>query len=556
MADLARIKNNVRKMAAQNAPEADIDGYIASEGVSVDDVRNFTGAPQQPVQPQQPEAPGYGMDMLKGAASGLRSGVEGLAGAVGSANQLTGQGAGWLAGKLGAGPGMQEFVQNVGRRANLMPFMPSTDEIAGGTDAAVNAVPGSKSFQDVTRYQPQTLPGKIVRTAAEIAPNMVAGPGGALRKTAMTAASSVGSELAGAATEGTAAEPWARAGGMIAGGGLAAGRNPSLVKMAAEGAPTQEVLKTQTNRLYEGLRSAGIKYDPNAYTSTVTKMVVDLRKKGFRPVGRVKEAFDWVRQMADEVGNSPSFDDINSLRTSIGEAARDAYRSQDGKSLGKALDIVKNHLDDFEGKAAFVSDKPLPPEQFNKIRSAARDLALRSIKQRSLDEVMAKADTYSAGRDAGIRNGIGNLLRSKRGMQLFNADERQALLDVEHNRKGLRSLSRFGIDFEKASGNATLLPTIGASSVAGAATMAGIPASIAAGGLVAAGTAAKFAGPRLTTRAMEQVGGAIRSGKMNSPELAKSAKALRNQKFIRQLLAAGMPTRQPLELTVRQPSGQ
>lgn len=41
MADLARIKRNVAKMAAQSAPEADIDGYIASEGVTVEDVRNF-----------------------------------------------------------------------------------------------------------------------------------------------------------------------------------------------------------------------------------------------------------------------------------------------------------------------------------------------------------------------------------------------------------------------------------------------------------------------------------------------------------------------------------
>lgn len=41
MADLARIKRNVAKMAAMNAPESDIDGYIASEGVTVDDVRNY-----------------------------------------------------------------------------------------------------------------------------------------------------------------------------------------------------------------------------------------------------------------------------------------------------------------------------------------------------------------------------------------------------------------------------------------------------------------------------------------------------------------------------------
>jgi hypothetical protein len=43
MADLARIKRNVAKMAAQGAPVEDIDGYIASEGVTVDAVRNFKG---------------------------------------------------------------------------------------------------------------------------------------------------------------------------------------------------------------------------------------------------------------------------------------------------------------------------------------------------------------------------------------------------------------------------------------------------------------------------------------------------------------------------------
>lgn len=41
MADLAKIKSNVAKMISMNAPESDIDGYIASEGVTIDDVRDF-----------------------------------------------------------------------------------------------------------------------------------------------------------------------------------------------------------------------------------------------------------------------------------------------------------------------------------------------------------------------------------------------------------------------------------------------------------------------------------------------------------------------------------
>jgi len=51
MADLARIKRNVAKMAGMNAPEADIDAYIQSEGVTVDQVRAFTVSPPMAQQP-------------------------------------------------------------------------------------------------------------------------------------------------------------------------------------------------------------------------------------------------------------------------------------------------------------------------------------------------------------------------------------------------------------------------------------------------------------------------------------------------------------------------
>lgn len=41
MADLAKIKRNVAKMVDMGAPEQEVDAYISSEGVTVDDVRNF-----------------------------------------------------------------------------------------------------------------------------------------------------------------------------------------------------------------------------------------------------------------------------------------------------------------------------------------------------------------------------------------------------------------------------------------------------------------------------------------------------------------------------------
>lgn len=45
--DLAKIKRNVAKMAAMGAPVEDIDGYITSEGTTIDAVREFRAAPSQ-----------------------------------------------------------------------------------------------------------------------------------------------------------------------------------------------------------------------------------------------------------------------------------------------------------------------------------------------------------------------------------------------------------------------------------------------------------------------------------------------------------------------------
>lgn len=59
--NMMRIKSNVRKMAAQGAPEADIDGYIASEGTSVDAVRAFGKQGHNAPEYKAPGQREYGM---------------------------------------------------------------------------------------------------------------------------------------------------------------------------------------------------------------------------------------------------------------------------------------------------------------------------------------------------------------------------------------------------------------------------------------------------------------------------------------------------------------
>lgn len=81
MADLDRIKRNVAKMAQMNAPESDIDGYIASEGVTLEQVRSHKMGNQisqptkQPVQ-QKPIAQPKQQEIIEQPTPMLTGGIE------------------------------------------------------------------------------------------------------------------------------------------------------------------------------------------------------------------------------------------------------------------------------------------------------------------------------------------------------------------------------------------------------------------------------------------------------------------------------------------------
>lgn len=481
-------------------------------------------AMKKAIQKKFPVKPGMVEDAGRSFLSGLRQGTEGMVGMFGDANKMTGDALAWGAGKLGAGEGVQGAIRSGARIVSPFPNAPTTQELQQNITTPVVG----------EAYQPQTLPGEYTRTIGQFAPGAALGPGSFGQKVAMAVVPAVSSETAGQAARLFGLEryePYARAAGAIAGGALAAGRtNPA--QQAAKGAPTREALKQQTDDLYGQLRDAGIKYDSNAYGQSVVKMAADLRKAGFRE-SVAGDAFKVVNELADDVarGVSPDFDDINGLVESIGQKARDAARQGDN-TLAKAFGIIRDNLDDLERAGATISTTPMPKAQQIALTKAARETALRNIKARTLEEVLANADTYRAGQEAGIRNGIGNLLRSKKGIQLFRGKEREALLEVANGRKALKTLSKFGFDLSKLSGNATLMPTLGIG------TAYGLGGPIAGAALAAGGTAAKALSPAMTMRAFDQASAAIRSGLINAPQTQQAVRSQNIAALARLLLAS------------------
>ncbi len=161
MADLARIKSNVAKMAAQGAPEEDIDGYIASEGVTIDDVRNFKLTPPTPTPQQaatkEPPKDGFVQNLKSdvknrlGQISEIESAQKsGQQGAVESGFQKAGVAAGLTADVVGNAVGstakagyqalpmsVQDPINKVGKELLQTPIVQGTLSLAGKGAEAV-----------------------------------------------------------------------------------------------------------------------------------------------------------------------------------------------------------------------------------------------------------------------------------------------------------------------------------------------------------------------------------------------------------------------------------
>lgn len=207
IADHSRIKRNIEKMISMGAPEADIDAYVAQEGVTPEALRGGLSASAGMTEPVA--EPSTAMDVAKGGASGLAQGAIGLAGLIPDVAGLARRGANKV------------FDQ----------FMPPPAE--GPSPGSLGNYVGSagirRGVESVTGklYEPKTTAGKYAKTVGEFLPGAALMPGSAAAKLGISVAAGLGSEAGGQAAAGSAIEPYARLAGALAGGAA-----PSIARRA------------------------------------------------------------------------------------------------------------------------------------------------------------------------------------------------------------------------------------------------------------------------------------------------------------------------------------
>jgi hypothetical protein len=319
-----------------------------------------------------------GADVGLSLISGVRTGVESLAGSLGDVNRMQGDIAAWVARKLGASEETQEGVRTVGRYASLTPFAPTTQDVQTVTDPVVRALPGGETIQSATRHEPQTTAGEFAQTIGKFAPGVVAGPATAAtlpmraaQKGLMTVIPAVTSETAGQAFKGSPYENYIRAAAALLSGGATAFFGPGArtaggaVVRAVDGATPQQI--EQAEQLFMEAQRAGAPITRFEAIQQVTG--------GATQAGNIQRVVEGQGELRDFFAARPGQVEASARReigniapapaqpSTIGPAASGA--AQD--TLTDARGVINRITEPYYDRAATIR---LSPREFQRVETA------------------------------------------------------------------------------------------------------------------------------------------------------------------------------------------
>lgn len=377
-----------------------------------------------------PAGPDIATDVAKSAMSGVRQGIEGIGATAGNVSDASGNVAEWLSRKLGASDQTASTLGEVAKHLNPWGgMMPDTKDVQAVTDAAVGQA-----------YQPQTVPGQYARTAGEFAPNALM-PGGLMTRAANVLVPAIASETAGQLTKGTAAEPYARLAGAVAGGGVAAGGNALMsardAAKSAIPAPTAAELQKTGNDLYQVAKDAGVTVDPAGFKSMVGNIASKMKDFAFDADLQPKTAVVLRKVLAQTNNPNLSLPELENMRKMASTVAREAADASDKTAAGKIVSSIDGLIKDPKNFSA-GSDEALNALQ------EARSVWKRKIKTEIIADVMDKADLDTSkytqsGMSQTIVNNFKRLAKSDQ-MDTFTPSEQQMIRDIVKGTKTAQTM--------------------------------------------------------------------------------------------------------------------
>lgn len=355
-------------------------------------------------------------------------------------------------------------------------------------------------------YEPKTRTEKALETLGEFGSVGLLGPGSLARKAiTQVAAPALASEGAGLATEGTAAEPYARIGAAIAGAG-GASRLARAADARSVAANTQTVARAEldaaTTAGYNHPEVRALQIDSAGTNRMIDGIIRNLTRDRFSE-RQAASTYDALRGLrTPEFGVNHTLQDFDATRRILntiaadtgteGAAARRAIRSIDAYTLRvPQSDVIAGN--------ARAAGQALQEARAN-AAAAFRDQRIQDIIQRAQNTAGA---THSGGNlENELRKGIRSLLNSRDGMRGFSMDERAALTAFARGSTSANILRRVGKILGGGGGLGQLASSAMGSAVAGPLGMIAAPAI---------GLAANRLGSMAAMQNLQQIAGRVRN---------------------------------------------
>ena len=262
----------------------------------------FSVADKPAFDPSQPfqAAPQVGMaeDATKSVASGLGNNTITTLGMLGDLTNAGAKGieaaSNYISGKLGYEP-----YHSPGN--SILNKIPTSESIkATVTDPIVSP-----------DYQPQYATGKVLKTGAEFLPAAAGGEGSLLTKLlTRVAAPALASEGAGALTEGTAAEPYARLVGALAGGASATAAAQKFKAMAAarqaqNAMPSADDLLASGSNKFEAVKASDAIIKPSSVEQMAKDIKTEMLNDGKHPTSEGQAGVFNALDRLEAMGKAP-----------------------------------------------------------------------------------------------------------------------------------------------------------------------------------------------------------------------------------------------------------
>jgi hypothetical protein len=308
---------------------------------------------------------------------------------------------------------------------SMVPLQDYEAEVAPTRERSVNTLKAGLP-------SPQGGAGKLGEAVGEGLGNPASyiGPGSLPLKIGATVLSSLGSEGAGQASEGTAYETPSRVAGALA-GGIAGAKafGPSTPKAAI---PTTQELKAAAERGYTAARNSGLELNPNGVSSFATKVEQELIGPDFGftggPTGVAPKTLSVIEQLRNPpAGATITASNFDTIRKNLGRIASETNEGKatpDAAAASIALDRLKNYTENIPKDHIVAGDAT---SYVREIKDANANYGAFA-RTRDFDARLTKAENAT---DRQVAGSLDSQIKSKAGQMLDNPKASRGLSEAE-----------------------------------------------------------------------------------------------------------------------------